>query len=128
MLFDLDGNLQAHIPHRVDYDRWRARLSDADHASIMEALHGIMNAAIERGEDRNENGIFNSSYIPGADWRGTPYQPIYVACGENFDHARFFYGLLVWEAVMNHGEEWVFIRQEIDSDRPLGLTYFHQDP
>lgn len=124
MLFDLDGNQMNDIPHRRDYDAWRAGLTDAQHSAIMGELHRIMDQAIVSGEVRGENGIFNSSFIPGSDWTGTVYQPIYEACNENFDHAKYFYGLLVWKAVMEHRAEWVFIRQEADTTRPLGMTYF----
>ncbi|MBN1516300.1 hypothetical protein JXA32_07000 [Candidatus Sumerlaeota bacterium] len=124
MLFDINGRQQTRIPHRQNYNRWRRRLSDADHEQIMETLFHVMNQAIESGEAQGENGIFNSSFIPGANWTGTPYQPIYEACGQDFEQAQLFYGLLVWEAVMLHDDDWIFIRQQNTPEHPLGLTYF----
>lgn len=126
MLFDIDGNEQFDIPHRKDYDRWRRNLSDEDHEIIMNELHAVMDEAIEKGDAQGENGIFNSSYIPGEDWTDTPYEPIYYACRENYEQAKLFYGLLVWEAVMEHSVDWFFMRQEVDDDRILGLTYIRR--
>lgn len=43
--------------------------------------------------------IETSSWIPGADWRGTSYQPIYdKAALRNPDLAALMFGLFVWEA------------------------------
>lgn len=128
MLYDIDGKRQTRIPHEGDYQEWRSLLRDRDHAAILAELHRVMDEAIALGEDRGENGMFCSSFLPGEDWTGTPYQPIWAdACRRDVDQARLFYGLLVWEAVMTHGEEWVFYRAEDETrDRPLGMIYFRR--
>jgi len=114
MLSNIEGNKITSIPHREDYERWRANLSDSDYKAIIDELHRIM----------NEGDVFTSSYLPGSDWTGTVYQPIYIACGESFDAAKLFYGILVWIAVQLHPEEWRFTRQERDDESLIGLTYF----
>lgn len=108
------------MPHRETFDRWRSNLSDADHQRVIEAIHNIM--------DNTPHGehIITSSYIPGRDWRGTPFDPIYQACNQNWEAARLFFGQLVWEAVQEHDDIWYFIRQERDDDQPIGLTYFRR--
>lgn len=126
MLFDIEGNTQTSIPRRPFYDQCRSNLTDLDHEGIMAEVHRIMNQAIEDGAQRGEVGIFNSSYVAGADWTDTPFQPIYEACGQDEDVAKLFYGLLVWEAVMCHDDDWVFHRMESTSDRPLGMSYFQK--
>jgi len=92
----------------------------------MDALHKMMDKAVEQGNSRGNGGIFNSSYVPGAEWAKTPYLPIWEACGRNEETAKLFYGLLVWEAVMSHDAEWYYHRQESTRDKPIGLTYFQQ--
>ena len=117
-LFNIDDEEQSHIPHRPSYDLWMANLSENDFSNIIDALHEVM--------DNTPPGkhVITSSYIPGADWADTPYQPIYDACREDWESARLFFGQLVWRAVQLHPEPWYFIRQGSDDDRPIGLTYF----
>lgn len=117
MLRDIDKNEITYMIHQQDYDRWRCNLSDEDHQEIMDVLHAVM----------DENRVFNSSHIPGSDWTGTPYLPIYVACNDNENHARLFYGLLVWEAVQTHEAEWYFKKEERLGDIPGGMYYFQPD-
>jgi hypothetical protein len=116
MLLDINGKRQPRIIHQIDYDRWRANLNDTDWEGIIKAVHQVM----DRGN------VFKSSYLPGSDWTGTPYEPIWFAVGEDFDQARLFFGLLVWEAVWLHSEEWHFVRQDDINDEPTGMTYFRR--
>lgn len=116
MLFDIKGKRQSRIIHQADYNRWRASLNDADWEGIVQAVHEVM----------DRDGVFKSSYLPGSDWTGTPYFPIWLAVGEDFDQARLFFGLLVWEAVWLHPEEWYFVRQDSTGDEPTGMTYFRR--
>jgi len=121
MLFDMDGNEMNYMPHQNDYDRWRANLSDADYRAIIDELHLKFDKAAQA-----EAPVW-SSYIPGNDWEGTIYQPIYHACGDNYDVAKLFFGLLVWEAAQSHEHDWVFIREDKGTDdKPFGLTYFRR--
>lgn len=117
-LFSIDDEEQNHIPHKPTYDLWMANLSENDFSKILEALHDVMD------NTPPDNQVITSSYIPGSDWSGSPYEPIYHACREDWEAARLFFGQLVWRAVQLHPERWYFIRQERDDDRPIGLTYF----
>ena len=66
MLYSLDtGSVIDWIPHAVDYRRWRDRLTDAEHDAIVEELSSRI--------DGTE--IQTSSWIPGADWSGTVFNP-----------------------------------------------------
>lgn len=117
-LFNLEDIEMTHMPHRDDYDRWRGNLSDVDYEGVIAALHYKMDAT-PSGEH-----VITSSWIPGSDWTGTPYDPIYRACNESWDAARLFFGQLVWDAVQQHPERWYFTRMETGDERPIGMTYF----
>jgi hypothetical protein len=116
MIYSLDSDRYIDaIPHRRDYDVWRSRLTDAEYDAIMRDLE----MRIEGDE------IVTSSWIPGADWTGTVFEPIYEkACRRDFDAAARFFGLLVWEAVLRHPDVWSFGRYEKEGVPIEGLTYF----
>ena len=51
---------------------------------MIEAIH----KAVEGKE------IFNASFLPGSEWTGTLFMPLYYACGEVDEPAGFFYGIM----------------------------------
>lgn len=104
-----------HIPHRRDYDVWRSRLADEEYQAIMHELRG----RIEGDE------IVTASWIPGSNWESTVYYPILKkACQENRELAARFFGLLVWQAVLELEDVWAFGRYEKDGVPIEGMTYF----
>ena len=60
------------LPHKKEYDDWMKNLPAHDYKKIIEALNDKI---VE--SDNN-----TSSWIPGNNWIGTVYEPIYNACGE----------------------------------------------
>ncbi|MBK8228414.1 MAG: hypothetical protein IPK70_14725 [Flavobacteriales bacterium] len=103
------------IPYRQDFDRWRGRLSDAQYDAIMVALN----------ERFDGTDIQTSSWIPGSDWMGTVYEPIYTtACLRDFNESALCFGLFVWVAVQNREDEWGFGRYKLKDIPISGLTYF----
>jgi hypothetical protein len=121
MLFDMDENEISHMPHQDDYDRWRANLTKNDYHAMIDKLH------LEFDKASEEKVELNSSYIPGKDWEISGYQPIFHACGDNYDVAKLFFGLLVWEAAQSHEKNWIFIRRvQGTAEKPFGLTYFEK--
>ncbi|WP_157216674.1 hypothetical protein [Flavisphingomonas formosensis] len=70
-----------------------SRLSPVELDDIRNALDGrIKGSRIE-----------TSSWIPGADWQGTPYQAIYEKGARmNPELAALMFGLIVWEAFERH--------------------------
>ena len=124
MLYDLNGRRITEIPHRQEYDRWRRNVTDANYAGVIEAIHHELDAAIATSGDQ---AVVKSSWLPGRNWLNTPYHPIYLACGEDFNAARLFYGLLCWDAVMQHAEGWRFYKED-DPTSPTGMTYFRYLP
>ena len=116
MLYSIDSNSRiTKIPHKADYDSWRVGISDQEY----DAIYSELSSRISGAE------IETSSWIPGSDWFGTVYQPIYdKACHCNEESAAKFFGLILWHVVMEHEEAWSFGRYRL-GDMPIeGLTYF----
>jgi hypothetical protein len=104
-------------PHERQFRQWMRNLAPADFQRSKDALNEYINTT-GRGE------IITTSWIPGSDWTGTPYQPIYEAVGEDWEMARFFFGLIVWNVMMDRPEPWSFGRYPRHEGEIIGLTYF----
>jgi hypothetical protein len=120
VLYAIDSETQiTTIPHAQDFQRWRAGLADSEYDAILAEL----NSRIDGTE------VQTSSWIPGADWSGTVFDPIYSR-GCNLDEraAAKFFGLIVWDAFLRHDSWWAFGRYEKDGTPIEGLTYFKIDP
>src|ERR1700738_2278006 len=106
MLYAIDGTGKtpiASIPHKKDFDIWRSRLTPQE----IDAIKTALGAKIDSDE------VVTSSWIPGADWANTPYEPIYQkACRYDEEAAAKCFGLFVWEVFMEHDDNWSFGRFE----------------
>lgn len=120
MLYAIESNTEiTTIPHRRDFDRWRKKLSDVEYQAIVDELNGRI--------DGTE--IQTSSWIPGSDWYGTVFQPIYEnACDYSAQSSALFFGLIVWKVFMDRPEWWSFGRYEKDGRQISGMTYFQINP
>ncbi len=116
MLLDItSGDEITRIPHVKDFERWKSRLSKQEYRAIVHEL----NSRIEGDE------VHTSSWIPGSDWNGTVFQPIWSkACKKNQDAAALFFGLILWVVMMERPETWAFGRYELEGIPIKGLTYF----
>jgi hypothetical protein len=102
------------IPHKKEYEIWRSRLTAGEYDDLIKVLSDHISG------DR----ILTSSWIPGRDWTGTPYQIIYEkACQCNQEHAAWFFGLILWDTIMRHSDIWSFAK----SANVKGTTYFKVD-
>jgi hypothetical protein len=104
-------------PHEFEFNQWMRRLAPADFQRICDALNEYI-------ETQGGVQIITSSWIPGSDWTGTPFEPICVAVGGDRELARFFYGLIVWNVMMNRSETWSFGRYPKNNGDVIGMTYF----
>ncbi len=50
--------------------------------------------------------IHTAGWMPGSDWRGTPFQRIYEVCGHDEDEAAKCFGLIVWKVFEKRPETW----------------------
>jgi hypothetical protein len=116
MIFSLDSGQYIYtIPHKADYDIWRSRLTNLQYKAIFDEL----NSRVDTSE------IHTSSWIPGADWTNTVFQPIYeVACRYNDGAAAKFFGLILWHVILERDEVWTLGRYEKAGVPIEGMTYF----
>lgn len=116
MLVDLmTGTPVTRIPYAADYQIYMSRMTPAEIGAIRNALNAKINGT----------EIQTSSWMPGADWTGTPYQPIYEkAARYNEELAAKCFGLIVWDVFMRRPERWTSGRFEKDGEPIGGRTYF----
>lgn len=116
MLYSVDtGKYVTQVPHKKDFDKWMKNLSAEDYRKIEEALNDKID-----GSDINTAG-----WLPGHDWTGTVYEPIYEACGQNQTLSGMFFGLIVFDLLMKREDKtWGFGRFEKDGKQIASMTYF----
>ena len=106
------------IPHQSFYDTCKKRLTTHEYQAAYDALSARVAS----------DQILTSSWIPGHDWTGTPYQPIYeIACQKNEDAAARFFGLVLWHVLLDRSDAWAFGRYEKNNMPIAGMTYFRLD-
>lgn len=96
-LVDIDKGLVVikDMPHLAAYEKWISLLSEDDISLIKQTI-----------TDKLDSGeVHTSSFIPGTNWEGTPYYPIYEAL-KNVEEAGKLFGLLMWETIQEHEETW----------------------
>lgn len=116
MLYSIDrGKYVTEVPHKADFVKWRKKISEKDYQAIADTL----NEKID-GSDINTAG-----WLPGNDWTGTVYEPIYEACGRNKVQSGMFFGLIVFDLLMKREDRtWGFGRFERDGHQIASMTYF----
>lgn len=131
MLISEDGREIKDVWHKHDYNIWASRLSDSDLRIIKEALNKYIdypdgpNNLLENFLD-GKRRIITSSWIPGTEWGGTPFQPIYdKACKCNEESSAKCFGLMVQVVIMERPETWMSGKYEMPDGTPIkGTTYF----
>ncbi len=119
MLFAVDtGKIVTTIPHKREFERWKKNISASDYQNVVDAI----NEKVDKCE------INTVGWMPGSDWSGTVYEPLYIACGCNKDAAGMFFGLIVFDTLMNRTDKtWGFGRYEKDGVPIRSMTYFEID-
>ena len=118
MLIDVDTDkVIENVPYRRDFDALRARLSDAEFEAMV--------ARIDELIDEAGSEIATAGWLPGSDWTGTPFEPIYTkAARQDFGRSAMFFGQLVWYTVMKRPERWGSGRYQVDGRDIGSRTYF----
>jgi hypothetical protein len=118
VLIDIEtGRAIDRIPYRSDFDALRKRLTDAEFDQMIARINELIE---ESGAE-----IATAGWLPGSDWTGTPFDPIYTkAARGDFQRSAMFFGQLVWYAVMNRSERWASGRYDLDGRDIGSRTYF----
>ena len=92
MLYSIDsGKYVSRIPHKKDFDKWMKNLSDKDYKKIEDEINSKI----------DQNDINTAGWLPGYDWTGTVYEAIYKACAKNLSQSGLFFGLIIFNILMN---------------------------
>jgi hypothetical protein len=118
MLWAIDGGRLKQIediPHQDNYSRLLSSLSKKEYEDIYETL----NNKIETNE------VHTSSWMPGHNWNGTVYEPIYTkAANNNRELSGLLFGIIVWVIMMERDDYWSFGRYKKGDVDIKGMTYF----
>ncbi len=119
-LLRADDNKQVFkIPYEETNMKIINKLADAD----KEAIYKNLNEQIDQSVSKKE-GILTSSWIPGKNWSGTVFQPIYIACNKNDTRAGMIFGVILFDVFMKRPEKWYYGRYQLNGEDIRGLTYF----
>jgi hypothetical protein len=118
MLIDIDkGTPIDRIPFKRDFDVLRGRLSEAEFDAMIARINQLI--------DESGAEIATAGWLPGSDWSGTAFQPIYTkAARRDFQRSALFFGQLVWYTVMKRPERWASGRYDVDGREIGSRTYF----
>ena len=122
MLIDIDsGKPITRVPYEKDFDVLRSRLTESEFDSMVVRINELI--------DESGAEIATAGWLPGSDWTGTPFEPIYTKAARNdFDRSAMFFGQLVWYAVMHRPEDWGSGRYDLDGKSIGSRTYFRVNP
>jgi hypothetical protein len=108
-------NILERIPHPEVWHAISERLSTVQIQEVFDEIE-------KRLKDKEVNV---AGWIPGADWTGTPFEPIYsTAARSDYETAAKMFGLLVWVYFMRRPDCWSFGRYNTRSQHVESMTYF----
>ena len=116
MLVDMMTNRPINgVPYEKEYRHFLSRMLPAEIAAIKNRLNEMIDGT----------QIKTAGWMPGKDWTGTPFLPIYEKAARYHETmaARCF-GLMVWEVFMERPETWTSGRFERDGEPIESRTYF----
>ncbi len=115
MLYSVDSGKYVKImPHKKEFTAWMKKLSSSDYRAIIDELNSCIDG----------NDINTSSWMPGNDWNGTVFQPIYHACNDDDVSAGLFFGLILFDLMIKRDDVWGLGRYEKEGIPIRGITYY----
>lgn len=116
MLIDMmTGRPVTQMPYAAEYKRYISAMTPEEVAAIKAHL----NAMIDGTE------IQTAGWMPGHDWTGTVFEPIYFkAAKQSYEGSAKCFGLMVWEVFMERSEKWTSGQFEKDGEAIGSRTYF----
>ena len=89
----------------------------------LELIIKELNHKIDEVAD-SSNEIVTSGWIPGNDWTGSVWEPIYIAAERDFSRAGMIFGALVFEIMMKREEDWSLGKYQVNGRDIGSTTYF----
>ena len=119
---------------RAEFIYWQRFLREFDpdaEVRIRTAINGYVDAKISQHGWTSECW-FCSSFIPGPDWTGKPYQPIYDVMEQRYgpghlawNQSRLFFGLQVKDVmIQRRSEHWLCYKVPEQEELEKGTNYF----
>ena len=110
MLYSIAGKEQKDIPQRrlEQWNQWIAQISKVSYDRIVEKINNHCNSV-----QLFVSGPLATELLEDEDW-----QDLQNACG---DHAGHFWGLMVWQTMIDRRDEWFFKKEQ-----EKGTVYFQQ--
>lgn len=105
------------VPYADRFALLEKRLSKAE----LEAIEARINELV----DEAGGEIATAGWLPGNNWTGTPFEPIYQKAAKR-DHtlSAQLFGLFVWYTMMRRPETWASGRYQKDGKDIRSRTYF----
>ena len=119
LLVDMMSGLTiTRVPYAQEYAQFMSRMTAAELSAAKARLDELINGT----------EIQTAGWMPGKDWTGTPFQPIYEKAARHSEEAAArCFGLMVWEVFMERPEKWTSGRFEKDGE-PIGSRTYFQVP
>ncbi len=104
---DLSNNIRTvtTLKNQQDFDNFMKKISAFDYQRIVKEINKYI----------DNNKKFAAAWIPGTDWTGTVYEPIAIACANNKTEAGYFFGLIVFDLLMNRRDKTWEYEYKLDS-------------
>jgi hypothetical protein len=115
MLYSIQkGKFVTVLPHEKEFKVWKSKLNTNDYNVIINELNNRV--------DGDE--IHTAGWIPGSNWMGTVFEPLFHACGKNEESAAKFFGIIVFKVIMDRSDCWGFGKYEKNGVPIRSMTYF----
>ena len=108
------GTVITKVPFESTFNAVRRRLSDAEFETMVSRIRVID----ESGSEIGYGGL------PGSDWTGTPFEPIYSKAARDFEQSAKFFGQLVWFVSHDAAGTMGSGRYQVDGKDIGSRTYF----
>ena len=107
------------IPHDKDNRQIINRLTASELLCITEEINKRVDAVVGTQEE-----LITSGWIPGHDWTGTVWEPIYTVSRNDIQRAGMVFGAIVFEVMMNRSENWSLGKYQVNGKDIGSTTYF----
>ena len=114
-----DMKIIKRIPHYYDNKLIIERIPEEQKNKIIKEINCKINEVAD-----SPNEIITSGWIPGNDWTGSVWEPIYIAAEKDFSRAGMIFGALVFETMMKREEDWSLGKYQVNGRDIGSTTYF----